>query len=149
MYLEFGLYVFTRQIVNTWEFFVSLISRPRQRLLRRRLRSAKTWEEWRTAALDMDAHLGFDEWKAADEDNKYDYPLVRKVKKSLKSLRESGDVKGVMGVLEICVRNNFAGTESVRMYSEVSIREKYPCVLNAHSPSDFSDLLRHETLDRM
>ncbi|KAJ9098167.1 hypothetical protein QFC21_004496 [Naganishia friedmannii] len=107
-------------IVNTWEFFVSLISRPRQRLLRRRLRLATSWEEWRTAALDMDAHLGFDEWKAADEDNKYDFPLVRKVKKSLKSMRESGDVKGIMGVLEICVRNNFAGTESVRMYSETS-----------------------------
>lgn len=120
IYLEFGLYVFTRQIVNTWEFLVSLISRPHQRLLRRRLRSAKTWHEWRDAALEMDAYLGFDAWKAIDEDNKYDFPLVRKVKKSLKSLRERGDVKGVMGVLEICLRNNFAGTESVRMYSEVS-----------------------------
>ncbi|KAJ9117522.1 hypothetical protein QFC22_004372 [Naganishia vaughanmartiniae] len=91
---------------------------PIHQKVSKRLRSAKTWEEWRAAAVDMDAHLGFDEWKAADEDNKYDYPLVRKVKKSLRSLRESGDVKGVMGVLEICVRNNFAGTESVRMYSE-------------------------------
>ena len=123
IYLEFGLYVFTRQIVNTWEFLVSLISRPHQRLLRRRLRSAKTWHEWRDAALEMDAYLGFDAWKAIDEDNKYDYPLVRKVKKSLKSLREHGDVKGVMGVLEICLRNNFAGTESVRMYSEASKRK--------------------------
>lgn len=68
----------------------------------------------------MDSYLGFDAWKTIDEDNKYDYPLVRKVRKSLKSLREHGDVKGVMGVLEICLRNNFAGTESVRMYSEVS-----------------------------
>jgi hypothetical protein len=26
----------------------------------------------------------------------------------------------LMGVLEICLRNNFAGVEGVRMYSEVS-----------------------------
>lgn len=120
IYLEFGAYVFTRQIVRGWEFLVSLISRPHQRLLRRRLNSAKSWDEWRDAALEMDAYLGFDSWKAIDEDNKYDYPLVRKVRKSLRNLREHGDVKGVMGVLEICLRNNFAGTESVRMYSEVS-----------------------------
>lgn len=149
MYLEFGLYVFTRQIVNTWEFLVSLISRPRQRLLRKRLRSAKSWEEWRAAALDMDAHLGFDEWKAADEDNKYDYPLVRKVKKSLKSLRESGDVKGVMGVLEICVRNNFAGTESVRMYSEVSVLGEHRFVFVAYLHNRLSDVLRDKAADRV
>lgn len=76
----------------------------------------------------MDAYLGFDKWKAIDEDNKYDYPLVRKVKKSLRSLRERGDVQGVMGVLEICLRNNFAGTESVRMYSEVSAHVHF-CVI--------------------
>lgn len=96
----------------------------------------------------MDAYLGFDAWKAIDEDNKYDYPLVRKVKKSLKSLREHGDVKGVMGVLEICLRNNFAGTESVRMYSEVrglELLQRLDCrSISAAS----TDVLRNETADR-
>lgn len=36
-------------------------------------------------------------------------------------LRQVGDVTGLMGVLEICLRNNFAGVEGVRMYSEVSV----------------------------
>lgn len=54
-----------------------------------------------------------------DEDPKYDYPLIRKVKKSLANSRKAGDARGLMGVLEICLRNNFAGVEGVRMYSEV------------------------------
>lgn len=35
-------------------------------------------------------------------------------------MREKNDVRGVLGVLEVCVRGNFAGTESARLYSEVS-----------------------------
>jgi hypothetical protein len=31
--------------------------------LRRKLRAAKTWEEWKKAALEMDDYLGFNEWK--------------------------------------------------------------------------------------
>lgn len=34
-------------------------------------------------------------------------------------MREKNDVRGVLGVLEVCVRGNFAGTESARLYSEV------------------------------
>ena len=32
----------------------------------------------------------------------------------LKTLRERDDVRGVLGVLETCIRNNFAGVESAR-----------------------------------
>lgn len=49
---------------------------------------------------------------------------VRKVKRSLLTLREANDVRGVIGVLEVCLRPNFAGIERVQMYSEVS---KKPC----------------------
>lgn len=32
----------------------------------------------------------------------------------LKNLRERDDVRGVLGVLETCIRSNFAGVESTR-----------------------------------
>ena len=49
---------------------------------------------------------------------------VRKVRRSLRSLREKNDVHGLLGVLEVCVRDNFAGTESARLYSETFINTK-------------------------
>lgn len=54
-----------------------------------------------------------------DRDPYYDWALVRKVRRSLHNLREKDDARGVLGVLETCIKANFAGTESSRLYSEV------------------------------
>ena len=62
----------------------------------------------------MDNYLQFDEWKAIDDDPFYDWRLVRKVLRSLRSYREQNDVRSVLGVLETCIRTNFAGVESAR-----------------------------------
>jgi hypothetical protein len=40
-----------------------VLGRGHKRTLRRKLRAAKTWEEWKKAALEMDDYLGFNEWK--------------------------------------------------------------------------------------
>jgi len=56
-----------------------------------------------------------------DSDPFYDWTLVKKVRKSLKAFREKDDARGVLGVLEVCCRANFAGTESARLYSQVRI----------------------------
>jgi len=99
---------------------LSAIGQRRKRKLVGKLKASKTYAEWRNIATELDSALGFQDWKETDEDPKYDYPLIRKVRKSLIHLRSVGDVTGLMGVLEICLRNNFAGVEGVRMYSEVS-----------------------------
>ncbi|PVF96499.1 patatin-domain-containing protein [Serendipita vermifera] len=113
---EFGLYVAIRQIVNTMEWLFAW--RGRKYILRQKLRNAKTYEEWKEAALTLDNYLGFDEWKEQDEDPYYDYLLVKKVRRSLRILRQKNDARGVLGVLDLCLRANFAGTESSRLYSE-------------------------------
>lgn len=89
------------------------------------MRQAKNYDAWKKAAIKMDEFLGFSEWKEVDEDPNYDWNLVRKVKRSLASLRKQGDVRGLMDVLEVCLRSNFAGVESVRIYSEVSEESKF------------------------
>jgi hypothetical protein len=43
---------------------------------------------------------------------------VRRVLKALREFRSRDDVEGVCAVLHACVRNNFAGVESFRLYSE-------------------------------
>ncbi|KAF9075771.1 patatin-domain-containing protein [Rhodocollybia butyracea] len=120
--VEFGLYVFIRQIVNTKEWIFSW--RGRKGVLRKRLRGAKTYQEWKDAAATLDRYLHFDDWKRVDEDAFYDWKLVRKVRRSLRTLREKKDARGCMGVLETCIRANFAGVESPRLYSETYLGTK-------------------------
>lgn len=89
------------------------------------------WKEWKDAAGTLDEYLQFHEWKKVDEDSYYDWKLVQKVssrqlfcdefdsylkqvRRSLRTYRERNDARGVLGVLETCIRTNFAGVESSR-----------------------------------
>ncbi|KAI6047156.1 patatin-domain-containing protein [Pisolithus marmoratus] len=108
IFIQFSFYVVIRQMVNTKEWLTAW--RGPKGLLRKRLRAAQTYDEWKAAALALDEYLGFDEWKKTDENSFYDWRLIRKVNRSLRILREKKDVRGVLGVLETCIRNNFAGT---------------------------------------
>jgi hypothetical protein len=72
----------------------------------------------------LDKYLLFNDWKKVDEDAFYDWKLLRKVNRSLKILREKKDVRGVLGVLETCIRTNFVGVESPRLYSETFLGTK-------------------------
>ncbi|KAJ7498890.1 patatin-domain-containing protein [Mycena latifolia] len=119
---EFGFYVLLRQLVNIKEWISAW--RGKKGLLRKKLRAARTYEEWKQAALVLDEYLHFDEWKKEDEDSFYDWKLVRKVHRSLKTLREKNDVRGCLGVLETCIRSNFAAVESPRLYSETFLGTK-------------------------
>ena len=78
IFVIFGLYVFVRQIVNAIEwmfacgcpiqdYWLTLIDynlgRGMKGLLRKRLRAARDYNEWKDAARTMDEFLGFDQWK--------------------------------------------------------------------------------------
>jgi len=49
-------------------------------VLRQKLRKAKSYDEWKEAALTMDDYLGFNDWKKEEEDPYHDYLLVKKVR---------------------------------------------------------------------
>ncbi|KAG8936741.1 hypothetical protein FRC02_012023 [Tulasnella sp. 418] len=122
IFAEFGFYVFIRQCVIAFEWILAW--RGRRGTLRAKLRQSKTYEEWKDTAKMLDEYLEFDKWKKDDADIFYDYPLVKKVRQSLRRLRAADDAHGVLGVLEVCIRANFAGTESPRLYSESFIGTK-------------------------
>ncbi|UZJ52790.1 hypothetical protein CBS101457_002110 [Exobasidium rhododendri] len=121
--LEFTAYVLIRQIVNVIEYAIAW--RGKKGKLRSRLRKAKDATEWRNVALELDEYLGYEGWKMEDASGLYDWILVKKVANSLRQMREKEDADGVMGVLELCLRNNFAGTENFRLYSETFFGTKY------------------------
>lgn len=62
--------------------------------------------------------LGYTAWKKTPANAYYDSSLVRRVLENLREMREKDDVEGVCAVLEVCLRSNFAGIESFRLYSE-------------------------------
>lgn len=66
--------------------------------------------------MDLDEFLLFNEWKRIDEDTFYDWKLVKKVKISLQRMRERRDARALLGILETCIRANFAGVESPRYW---------------------------------
>ncbi|KIY71470.1 patatin-domain-containing protein [Cylindrobasidium torrendii FP15055 ss-10] len=113
---EFSIYVMLRQLVNAKEWVTAW--RGQKGKLRKTMRASKDYEEWKTAATELDHYMQFDQWKHVDEDPYYDWRLIKKVGRSLKMLREKGDARGCLGVLETCIRSNFAGIESSRLYSE-------------------------------
>ncbi|KAK0468400.1 patatin-domain-containing protein [Desarmillaria tabescens] len=119
---EFGIYVLIRQLVNAKEWVSAW--RGKKGVLRKKLRASTTYEEWKEAAKELDDYLHFDEWKKIDDDPYYDWRLIKKVGRSLKMLREKKDARGCLGVLETCIRANFAGIESSRLYSETFLGTK-------------------------
>jgi hypothetical protein len=57
--------------VETCTHVVCPVSFHVRRVLRAKLRDARTYAEWKEAAIEMDEHLGFDVWKSG----KCDHPL--------------------------------------------------------------------------
>lgn len=121
--LEFLLYVVVRQLVNIIEYSVAWRGKKGQ--LRKRMRSANNYADWKEAALAQDDFLGYEKWKTEDGSGFYDWILVKKVKSSLRNFREKDDAENLLGVLDLCLRNNFAGTENFRLYSETYFGTKY------------------------
>ncbi|KAM0789981.1 hypothetical protein ACM66B_005313 [Microbotryomycetes sp. NB124-2] len=116
IFLEFLTYIIVRQLVNLIEYFSAW--RGHRGKLRMALRNAKTYQEWRSCALALDDYLHFNDWKKSAPNAYYDSPLVRRVLRTLRELREDEDVEGVCAVLHAALRSNFAGVENFRLYSE-------------------------------
>lgn len=121
--VEFLAYVATRQIVNLVEW--SVAHRGRKGVLRRKMRKAPTFDEWTETALELDDFMDHEKWKRQDASGMYDWILVQKVLHSLKTFREQREDTELMAVLDLCCRNNFAGTENFRLYSETYYGTKY------------------------
>ena len=132
------LYTLTRVYVHLYERFFAW--RGQRQKLRKTLWSAKSYDEWVAAARKLDAFLGNDQWKEKDEYAYYDSKTVERVIRHMRDLRQrvendnkantpngfsgKGTVEELRGLVEACVKNNFAGTENPRLYSESYIGTK-------------------------
>ncbi|KAK5123342.1 hypothetical protein LTR85_002773 [Meristemomyces frigidus] len=124
-------YGLTRLYIYWYEQYVTW--RGTRQRLRKKLREQTSYEDWVKAAKELDHHLGSDWWREEDEYAYYDSKTIRRVMEQMKRYRrraeseERGPSNGVggqrpidelRGLVEACVKNNFAGFENPRLYSE-------------------------------
>lgn len=130
------LYVMTRFYISQYEYWVTW--RGRREALRRKLRSTITYNDWKFAAKELDTYLGADAWKTDEAFAYYDYKTIRKAAGDMRRLREraeGGELNGCLEtngntsprgkavdelriLVELCVKSNFGGIESFRLYSQ-------------------------------
>lgn len=138
LFLVCGWIVFLFIVYNLTRFYIYLYEhafswRGKSQIIRRRLQRASTYEEWQSAAHELDEYLGNEEWKQSDPYSYYNHDTVRRVTAQLVELHEKVQNEenqgrdGVGGLtaleelktmLEGCVKNNFVGIENPRLYSE-------------------------------
>ena len=125
-YLLTRFYIWAYEHVVTW--------RGQRERLRQNLRSKTDYKSWIAAAEALDRHLGNEKWKTVNDYAYYDHATISKVKEQLRSRRElaaaeaekNDSERGTLqhaledlkSLVEACVRDNFAGTENPRLYSE-------------------------------
>ncbi len=63
------------------------------------LDAATSYAEWHAAALEVDALLELDEWRADDASTLYDAAAIRRYLAALRALRTGGDVRGLAEAL--------------------------------------------------
>ncbi|RHZ63304.1 hypothetical protein Glove_330g8 [Diversispora epigaea] len=116
--IELLLYFLVRQIVNLWEYFVQW--RGKKYFLREKLRQTTTYEEWVDSAKKLDNYFNYDEWKGEIPFGYYDFNLIQKVNRDLINFKSGPNENParLKSVLLDCVKNNFAGVENVRLYSQ-------------------------------
>ncbi|KIV89884.1 hypothetical protein PV10_07247 [Exophiala mesophila] len=144
LFLVCGWIVFLFIIYNLTRFYIYLYEhvytwRGRRETHRRRLQNANTYQEWLTAAHDLDEYLGNNEWKESDTYSYYNNHTVERVTSQLVELHNRAQQEhengrdGVGGLpaldelrllLESCIKNNFVGIENPRLYSETYIGTK-------------------------
>lgn len=124
-YVLIRVYIFLYEQWVTW--------RGKRERLRRELSAQKNYADWLKAAQALDVHLGTEKWKQTDEYAYYDHLTINKVVGQLKKVRKDAEwetengqipsneapaVEELRALLEACVKNNFAGVENPRIYSE-------------------------------
>lgn len=120
-------YLAIRTYIYVYEQFIAW--RGQRARLRRAMRATSTYRDWVAAARRMDDFFGNGRWKEADDFAYYDSGTVRRVLEQMRKCRrqaERGEATGeakqavedLKVMIEACVKNNWAGVEHPRLYSQ-------------------------------
>ncbi|KAL2146002.1 hypothetical protein VTI28DRAFT_5659 [Corynascus sepedonium] len=124
------MYLATRVYISLYEQLIAW--RGQKERLRRAMRSTRRYRDWAVAARQMDEFFGNGRWKEQDEFAYYDSKTVKRVLEEMKRCRRRAErardggnaeerrqtMDDLKVLIEACVKNNFAGIENPRLYSQ-------------------------------
>lgn len=116
LFLEFAVYFSVRLLVKICELVLTVRLFERK-TLKKRMWRARSYEQWRAAAIELDKHEGREGWKDEAADRNYHCGILSAATRKLRRAREVGDVHQLVEVLRPCLVKNFAGVMNVEMYS--------------------------------
>jgi len=88
-----------------------------QRQIRRALKNAGSYQEWREAAQAWDARKGLDHWRQRDTSRQYDYVSIRTRLDRLRSLKMRHDNRGMLYTLNEGIHGNMGGMGRAGLYA--------------------------------
>ncbi|KAF9103584.1 hypothetical protein BGX27_010504 [Mortierella sp. AM989] len=100
--------------------------RGRRNRLRKDLRNASNYGDWKDAAQKLDTYMKKDEWKNDPDYGYYDYHLLSRVNRNLRLAREADRIDELKDHLQGVVKSNFGGVENARLYSHTYHGTKKP-----------------------
>jgi NTE family protein len=98
---------------------------PRLKKLSASMQAAKSYDEWREAALAHDAASGANRWKAMDQSSDYDFASIRTRLDHLRKLRARKDDRGLLFVLNEGIHGNMGGMGRVANYGHSKFGTKH------------------------
>jgi NTE family protein len=88
----------------------------REAQLKRALKDAASYEQWREAAEDHDKHKGLDRWRLRDHSGQYDYASIRTRLDQLRGLKAMHDNRGLLFTLNEGIHGNMGGMGRAGLY---------------------------------
>jgi NTE family protein len=84
--------------------------------LRKSLKRAKSYEEWKEAAQAYDKYHRLDRWRSVDETKQYDHVSIRHRLDRLRALKARKDIKGMLFNLNEGIHGNIGGMGKAGLY---------------------------------
>jgi len=93
--------------------------------LRRSLKQAATYPDWREAARVYDESNGLDRWRKRDQTGQYDYASIRQRLDRLRFLKARNDTRGLLYTLNEGIHGNMGGMGRAGLYGHAMSGTKY------------------------
>jgi TAG lipase/steryl ester hydrolase/phospholipase A2/LPA acyltransferase len=124
--------------------------------LKRSLKQASSYQEWREAARAYDERNGLDQWRKRDQTGQYDYVSIRQRLDHLRSLKARHDNRGLLYTLNEGIHGNMDGMGRAGLYGHAlsgtkhlieSYIEEVVHTLELLASEDSGDISHEEKLD--
>jgi NTE family protein len=93
--------------------------------LQKAMDHASSYDEWKDAAIALDAKTGADRWKYVEQSRQYDYVSIRTRLNQLRTLREQHDHRGLLFTLNEGIHGNMGGMGRATLYEKTRFGTKH------------------------